>query len=227
MNTHIRRDVQVMLRSLLDGKLPRNLPWSDVVELIAQIGEVQPHGDDEFAFVVGTQRAFFKHPHTHDLEVQEVARLRRFLRVAGLQESTVKPRAPQRTVVVIDHHSAGLYGDMDDGRPEDKTTVRPYDPFGFHRHLIHRKEAHYQGERVPEESSFYEEVAKDLAHADEIVVIGHATGTSSAGDFLLEYLKKRHPAVANRIIATEKVDLSALTEREIEQRVKQRMITAL
>jgi hypothetical protein len=59
------------------------------------------------------------------------------------------------------------------------------------------------------------------------VVIGHATGTSSAGDFLLEYLKKRHPAVANRIIATEKVDLSALTEREIEQRVKQRMITAL
>ena len=223
MNTHIRHDAQVLLRSLLDGKLPRNLPWSDVVELIGQIGVVQPHGHDEFAFVVGTERAFFKRPHTHDLEVEEVARLRRFLHEAGLQASTAEPNAPRRTVVVIDHHSARLYRNMDDSQPEDKTTVRPYDPFGFHRHLIHRKEAHYQGERVPEEPSFYEEVAKDLAHADEIVVLEHATGTSSAGAFLLEFLKKHYPMIANRIIATERVDLPALTEPEIEQLAKQHM----
>jgi hypothetical protein len=223
MNTHIRHDSQLLLRSLLNGKLPRNLPWSDVVELIGQIGEVQPHGGVEFAFVVGTQRAFFKRPHGHDLEVEEVARLRRFLHEAGLQDSAVKPDTHRRTVVVIDHHSARLYQDMGDSQPEDKTTVKPYDPFGFHRHLIHRKEAHYQGERVPEESSFYEEVAKDLAHADEIIVIGHATGTSSAADFLLEFLKKDYPAIASRIIAAEKVDLSALTDPEIEELVKQHM----
>jgi|SRR5579863_256621 len=223
MNTHIRHDLQVLLRSLLNGKLPRNLPWSDVVELIGQIGEVQPHGGVEFAFVVGTQRAFFKRPHTHDLEVEEVARLRRFLHEAGVQESTVETDAHRRTVVVIDHHSARLYQEMDDSHPEDKTTVRPYDPFGFHRHLIHRKEAHYQGERVPEESSFYEEIAKDLVHADEIIVIGHAIGTSSAADFLLEYLKKHHPTIASRIIAAEKADLSALTDPEIEELVKQHM----
>ena len=40
--------------------------------------------------------------------------------------------------------------------------MRPHDPFHFHHHLIRRKEAHYSGERVPEEHSFYEEVAKDL-----------------------------------------------------------------
>jgi hypothetical protein len=49
-----------------------NLSWSDTVELIAQLGEVEPHGKDVFVFVVGTQRAFFK-PHTHDLGVEEVA----------------------------------------------------------------------------------------------------------------------------------------------------------
>lgn len=228
MNSHVRHDLQVLLRSLLDGKLPRNLPWSDVVELIGQIGEVQPHGHDEFAFLVGTQRAFFKRPHTHDLEVQEVARLRKFLheagfRESGLQESTATASAHRRTVVVIDHHSARLYQGVDDSQPDDKTTVRPYDPFGFQRHLIHRKEAHYQGERVPEESSFYEEVAQDLAHADEIIVIGHATGTSSAADFLLEYLKKHHSTIASRIIATEKTDLSALTDPEVEQLVRQHM----
>ena len=224
MNAHVRNDAQVLLRSLLNGKLPRNLPWSDVVELIGQIGEVQPHGHDEFAFVVGTQRAFFKRPHTHDLEVEEVARLRRFLHEAGLEKP--KPEAPARTVVVIDHHSARIYREQEtDGRSvEDKTTVRPYDPFGFQRHLIHWKEAHYQGERVPEETSFYEEVAKDLAGADEIIVIGHGTGTSSAGDFLLEFLKKRYPTIANRIIASEKLDLSALTDREIEEIAKQRMV---
>ena len=88
-----------------------------------------------------------------------------------------------------------------------------------------RKEAHYQGERVPEEHSFYEEVAKDLANADEIIVIGHATGTSSAADFLLEYLKKHHPTIASRIIAEEKLDFSALTDPEIEQLAKQRITT--
>lgn len=238
MTTHVRHDLQVLLRSLVDGKLPRNLPWSDVVELIGQIGEVQPHGGDEFVFVVGTQRAFFKRPHTHDLEVEEVARLRRFLHEAGLheakqqetglhetglQESPVKPHLLRRTVVVIDHQSARLYRNVDDSPVEDKTTVKPYDPFGFQRHLIHRKEAHYQGERVPEEHSFYEEIAKDLANAGEIIIVGHATGTSSAADFLLEYLKKRHATIANRIIATEKVDFSALTDREIEQLAKQHM----
>src|SRR5208282_445404 len=109
----------------------------------------------------------------------------------------------------IDHRSARIYQNTDDSVPEEKTTVKPYDPFGFHRHLIHRKEAHYQGERVPEEASFYDEVAKDLGHADEIIVIGHGTGTSSAGDFLVEYLKKHYAAIASRIIAVEKLDLSA------------------
>jgi hypothetical protein len=225
MNAHISHKLEALQRSLLDGKLPRNLPWSDVLELIGQIGEVQPHGGDEFAFVVGGERAFFKRPHTHDLEVEEVARLRKFLHAAGLQDSTAKPQAHRRTVVVIDHHSARLYREVENNQPEDKTTVKPYDPFGFQRHLIHRKEAHYQGERVPEELSFYEEIAKDLVHADEIIVIGHGTGTSSAGDFLLEYLKKHYAAIASRIIAVEKLDLSALTDREIEQLAKQHMAT--
>jgi len=92
------------------------------------------------------ERAFFKRPHTHDLEVEEVASLRRFVREARVQASTIEPHAPRRTVVVIDHHSARLYQDMDDSRLEDKATVRPYDPFGFHQHLIHRKEARYAGE---------------------------------------------------------------------------------
>jgi hypothetical protein len=169
--------------SLLDGKLPRNLSWSDVHELIGQVGEVKAHGDDEFEFVFGSQRAFFKRPHTHNLDVEEISRLRSFLREAGLHSSIVKPHHPGRMLVVIDHHAARLYQDVSGIRSEDETTVKPYDPYGFHRHLIHRKEAHYQGDRAPEEASFYEQVAKDLAQTSEIILVGHGTGKSNVADF--------------------------------------------
>jgi hypothetical protein len=42
-------------------------------------------------------------------------------------------------VVVIDHHAAHVYRDFNTSRPEEEKTARPYDPFGFHHHLIHSK----------------------------------------------------------------------------------------
>src|ERR1700728_3887516 len=169
MSEHIRHDHKVLLESLVGGKLPRNLSWSAVVDLIGQIGEVQPHGNDEFVFVVGSQREFFKRPSTHNLDVEEISRLRKFLREAEVQRKPAEASPGGIMVVVIDHHSAHVYHDGDGSghdqggsRPEGDFTVKPYDPFGFHHHLIHRKEAHYKGERVPEEDSYYEEIARDL-----------------------------------------------------------------
>ena len=223
MNDHIRHDHEDILESLIAGKLPRNLSWSAVVGLINKVGEVQPHGNDDFAFVVGLQREFFKRPSTHSLAVEEVSRLRHFLRSAGVLGESAKPREIGRMVVVIDHHEAHVYHDAGGSRPEDELTVKPYDPFGFHHHLIHRKEAHYKGDHVPEEESYYEEVAADLVHAQAIILIGHAHGKSSAVDYLSSYLKSHHPETFQRIIAVESVDLSALTEPEIEEIAKRHM----
>jgi stalled ribosome rescue protein Dom34 len=126
-------------------------------------------------------------------------------------------------VVVIDHQVAHIYHDLGGSRPEDEVSVKPYDPFGFQHHLIHRKEAHYKGDHVPEEDSYYEEIATDLVHAEAIILIGHATGKSSAMEFLSEYLKSHHPETFKRIIATETADLSALTEPEIEAIAKKHL----
>lgn len=224
MSTHTRHDLDRLHTSLLTGKLPRNLTWADTVELIGHIGEVRPHGDNEFTFIVGIQQAFFKHPHTHEVDVAEVARLRRFLREAGPSLTTQPPSQPCRMVVVIDHHGAHVYRDVDKKVPESANAVHPYDLFGFHHHLIHRKEAHYQGERVPEEKSFYEDVATDLLPADEIVLIGHGTGKSSAVNHLAEYLKTHHRDLFRHVLAVETVDLSALTPTEIEAIAKRHMI---
>jgi hypothetical protein len=220
------KHLESLYQNLLNGKLPHNLSWSQAVELVEHLGEVQPHGDEEFVFRVGGQRAFFKKPDTHDLGIEEVSRLRKFLKDAGRGAPTEEPAQSGRMIVVIDHHAAHVYQDLGGSRPADEHTVRPYDPFNFHHHLIHRKEAHYRGERVAEEDSFYEEVAKDLSPANEVVLIGHATGKSNAADFLKEYLKTHHPDISRRVIATENADLSAVTDPEIEALAKRHMIAA-
>lgn len=215
-----------LYQNLVNGKLPHNLSWSEAVDLVKHLGEVQPHGNDEFVFRIGSQRVVFKQPHTHDLGVEEVSRLRKFLREAGSNSQAEEPVQPFRVVVVIDHHAAHVYQDVGGSRPAKEHKVQPYDPFHFHHHLIHRKEAHYRGERVPEEDSFYEEIAKDIAPANEIVLIGHATGKSNAADFLKEYLKTHHSDIDRRVIATESADLSAVTEPQIEALAKLHMIPA-
>ena len=223
MNTHLDHKHELLLESLLAGSLPRNVRWSDVVELIGKMGQIEPHGGTEFAFTVGSQRAFFKRPSKHSLEEGEVSRLRRFLREADVSAAPDKPVQPARSVVIIDHHLARVYRDVYGNQARSEDAAKPYDPHGFHRHLIHRKETHYQGQRVPEEPSFYEEIAKDLLPSQEIVLVGHGTGKSSAVEFLAEYLKKHHATLYERVIATEVVDLSALTEAEIEAIAKKHM----
>jgi hypothetical protein len=120
-------------------------------------------------------------------------------------------------IVVIDHHAAHIYRNLGGSKPEGEVNVKPYDPFGFQHHLIHRKEAHYQGERVPEEDSYYAEIATDLVHAEAIILIGHGTGKSNAAEFLADYLKAHRPEEFQRIVAIETADLSALTEPQIEE----------
>jgi len=97
-----------------------------------------------------------------------------------------------------------------------KPLSKPADPYGFHHHLIHRKEAHYEGERVPEDTAFYEQVARDLVPPEKSFSLATAQERASALDFLMEYLKAHHPTIFQRVIATEVVDLSALTEQQIE-----------
>jgi hypothetical protein len=227
MSEHLHRRLSALHQSLLNGKLPRSLHWSETLELIGHLGHVEPRGEDEFAFVVGTQREIFKRSRTPELDTEEVSRLRRFLKNAGMEAPPIKLAQPCRMVVVIDHHAAHVFHAVGGTRLEDEVTIKPHDPHHFHRHLIHRKEAHHQGDRVPEEPAFYEEVAKALAPANEIVLIGHGTGKSSAVKVLAEYLEKHHPAIGKLVKAIETADLSSMTEAQAEAIAKQHMISVV
>jgi hypothetical protein len=223
VSEHLHHKLATLYESLLHGKLPRSLHWSELVELIGHLGQVQAHGGDEFAFVIGARREVFKRPHTSEVGVEEVSRLRKFLKEAKSDSPSNKTLQPRRMVVVIDHHAARIFRDLGEARPQDAVAITPYDPHHFHRHLVHRKEAHYEGERVPEETSFYEEVAAALVSASEIILIGHGTGKSSAVSVLQEHLNKHHTDLSRRVKAIEMVDLSALSEPEIEAIAKRQM----
>jgi hypothetical protein len=227
MSEHLHHKMAALHQSLLHGKLPRNLHWSDAVELIGHLGQVETQGGEEFAFIVGAQRELFKRPHTPELGMEEVSRLRKFLKVASSESAPIEYAQPSRMVVVIDHHAAHIFQDLGESRPKDEVTKEPSDPHHFHHHLVHRKEAHYQGDRVPEDTAYYEDVAAALVPAKEIVLIGHGTGKSSALDVLVEHLKKQHIDIFQRVKATETADLSALTEPEIEAIAKRHMITVV
>jgi hypothetical protein len=227
MSEKLHGDLARLRESLIHGKLPRSLRWNDVVELIGHLGQVEARGDNEYVFAVGAARATFKKPSNHELGVEEVSRLRKFLHDAGPDVAEAESLQPRRMVVVIDHHAAHIYKDNGGSEPVEEETVRPYDPYHFHHHLIHRKEAHYRGERVPEENSYYEEVAQDLKQAVEIVILGHGKGTSSAAVTLNKYLESHHADLFRRVLATDDVDLSALTEPEIEALAKKHMIAVV
>jgi hypothetical protein len=223
MSEHLHHKLAVLHQNLLHGKLPRSLRWADALELVEHLGQVQPHGPDEFAFILGAQRELFKRPHGSDLGIDEVSRLRKFLKAAGSELPAVEQVQHSRMVVVIDHHAAHVFQDLNGSRPQEEVTIKPYDPHHFHHHLIHRKEAHYEGERVPEETSFYKEIAEALVPAKEIVLIGHGVGKSRAVDVLVDYLTAHRPDIARHVTAVETADLSALTQPEVEAIAKRHM----
>lgn len=227
MSEHLNHKLSTLHESLLHGKLPRTVHWSDALDLIGHLGHVEARGEDEAAFIVGKQREIFKRPRTPEFGTEEVSRLRKFLKNAVVDSPESQPAQPCRMVVVIDHHGAHIYRDIGGSQVQDAVSIKPYDPHHFHHHLVHRKEAHYRGDRVPEEPSFYEEVAVALTPAQEIVLIGHGTGKSNVAEMLTGYLQKHHPELSRRVKATETADLSSLTEAQAEVIAKRHMIVVV
>jgi hypothetical protein len=72
MSEHLHHKLSKLHQSLLHRKLPRILHWNDAVELIGHLGRVEPRGEEEVAFVVGTQREIFKRPRTPEFGTEEV-----------------------------------------------------------------------------------------------------------------------------------------------------------
>ena len=200
-----------------------NLEWSDVVGLVASIGETHERANNEFVFEVAGKRHLTRKPHTKDLTSDEVIDLRHFLMQAGFSpEHRSEPVSNPDSVapallLVVDHHETKIFqiGVRSDEASEH--TIRPYDPHHFLHHLVHKDQYRERGQRAPEEPAYYGRIADAVARGGEIVVVGHGAGKSNAAHHLTEYLRSHHPETYERIVAETVCDLSAITTPQLLQ----------
>jgi hypothetical protein len=209
------------LEALFRHPTAHNLEWMDVVSLIEKIGTVHQKANDKFAFDVGAEHYQMHKPHTKDLTSSEVVDLRHFLQRAGWtpgepSQAAARPDAsPPTLMVVVDHHGAKIYRIVPASGEPSKREITPYDPHHFLHHLSHKDQSRQQGQRAPEDPSFYKRIGDALASGGRIVVVGHGTGQSNAAQHLTEYLRTHHRETYQRVVREIEADLSAVTAPQL------------
>jgi hypothetical protein len=216
------------LDAIFAHPMPTNLHWTDVLTLIRRFGSVEHHRHGNLHIDVAGHRLTLKHTNEKQLTKDQVAQLKQFLEGIDItpdhptaSEPEISPFDRSGLVVVLDHREARLWRQAAaNAKVEQGETLHPYDPHHFLHHLAHRKEAHYKGQRAPEDVSYYEGLAKVLAEAPSAIIIGDATGKSSAMQVFREYLAEHHKPLLRRVAAFVDADLSALTEPQIREIAK-------
>lgn len=118
-------------------------------------------------------------------------------------------------VLTVDHHETVLFDFEPPGRSLVKRQVLvPHDPEGHRRHLTHRDQTRLAGERAPEDPAYYKNIAAAIVAAPTVLVLGSATGKSSASEMLRHHLSEHAKAHLDKVVF-RKIDLSALTEATI------------
>jgi hypothetical protein len=218
------------LDAIFRHPVPHNLSWMDTLHLLTHLGSAEEKADGKYSLMIEGQHLIFHKPHGKHLDAREITDLRHYLASAGISPQNPYGTAPATepqtvdVVVLIDHHGAKLYR-LDLSSTQAGEAVKPYDPHHFLHHLHHREELREQGQRAPEDLTFYDRIAEALRDADRIVLLSHGTGESNAAQILAERLEKHHPNVYARIVRRAAVNTSAMTEAEIIAYARQALAT--
>jgi stalled ribosome rescue protein Dom34 len=104
--------------------------------------------------------------------------------------------ANYHSIVWIDHHKAVAWNFTDDA--QTKSVVKANDQ---HQHTHIRKSPH-GGHKTPDDIEFFDDVAKVLAGAREILVIGPARTKEE----FVAFIRRKHPQLGSMIVAVESAD---------------------
>lgn len=223
-STHLNGHHRKTLATLFHHPASHNLEWHDVLSLLNHLGTVGERQGTGYDIAIGADRIQLGHSHGKDLAGDDIRLLRAFLAKAGLTpdghaaETQVEEDPPERhCIVLIDHQQARLFGlGGADADPTEPLVLKPDDADGSHRRIEHKQmNDDHDGGHAAEEDGYYERVSADLKSAQRIVVFSDGKGRSNAGAYLIDYLKRHQPAIADRIVAERRVDIAHLTDREI------------
>jgi len=219
LNGHHRK----ALASIFRHPASHNVEWHDVLSLLNHVGTTSDRHGGGYDVTIGADHVGLPPAHGKNLTEEELRDLRSFLTKAGLSpdsgsdDAVVEHPLDHQCIVLIDHQQARLFGlGGAGGDPSAPRVLTPDDPDGSLRRIEHKQgNDDHDGGHAEEEDGYYERVSVDLKPAERIVVFSDGQGRSNAGAYLVDYLQRHHPAIAKRIVATERVDIAHLSDGEI------------
>jgi hypothetical protein len=225
MAIHLNGHHRKTLATIFHHPASHNLEWHDVLSLLNCLGSVSERHSGGYEVTIGTDRADLGRPHGKDLTGDELRHVCAFLTTAARTPADLADEAPAQgddhdaarlCVVRIDHQQARLFWPDDEGDVTAPPQVlKPEDADGSARRLEHRQgNDDHDGGHAAEEDSYYERIAVDLQAAQQIVVLSDGKGRSNAGAYLVAFLQRHHPGIAARIVVTDRVDISHLSDGE-------------
>lgn len=225
MSSQLTGAHQKTYQRVFEHPISHNLQWREVWSMFNAMPDAEAIEDDKGNLKVtrNGQSLILHRPHGKDLtDEKELMQVRHFLEKSGSALPS-SAEAGTHLLVVIDHREARIYRTELNGSVPQR--IVPYDPFGYGRDL-HYNQDDANGQRKPEQRSFYEAVAKTLQGARQILMFGTGTGSSSAMEQLLANLKKHHHEVADRVIGSIAVDEHHLTEAQLLAKARELFVPA-
>jgi len=212
MTTHLSHAHRTTYEAICRHPVAHNLQWRDVRSMLGVLAEVVEEAGGALR-VNRNGQTLVLHPDRHkDVGTEEQLKdLRGFLERS---EQTPAPPVADgvHLLVVINHRLARVYrAELRGSVPE---RIVPHDPENAGRHL-HYVQDDSNGQRRPENKSYYEAVARTLHGAEGVLVFGSGTGASSAMERLLDELRAHHKDLAARIVGSVVVDEHHLTEDQL------------
>jgi hypothetical protein len=85
---------------------------------------------------------------------------------------------------------------------------------GDHVH-VRGAQAHHGHAAENGETDYFADVAREIERASSILLLGHGTGKANAAGRFSQYLRDHHKTLAIKVMASETVNLPALSNGEI------------
>lgn len=212
MDVQMSTTHQTTYDAIFQHPIAHNIQWHDVRSMLDSISDVEQEHNGNLRFRRHGETLTVHPPKHKDLSDHELMQIRHFLERSAVPEHPTTAGGTH-LLVVIDHREARIYQTELHGSVPER--IVPYDPDGLRRHLYYVGNEADGHQRQPELKSFYEAVAQKIKGAEKILIFGSGTGESSAMEYLLVYLNKNYPDIAQKVSGTVIVNEQHMTEDQL------------
>jgi hypothetical protein len=136
--------------------------------------------------------------------------------MASQEKTDVVNLQGKRAVVAIDYRHARVFATDTPGHTKPDR-VAATDSFHLDHNLFHHAgntDGKYDIERN-DTLEYFSRIAKTLAPAADILLIGHGKGKANASHFFEAFLEKHHPELAAKVVASIRADVDDLTDNQL------------